>query len=315
MEINTNIDSEIEELEKQIFGTQEAEDVEETTADLLESTQEEVEVVEAVSTPEVTTQKQEHDYEKRFKNYKAKTDLVIRDLRSELATSKAKYANLQSEYSDLYQKFSATKSSNSFSIFSEDEVDLLGTDTANTINKGVSSIIDSRVKPLEEELIKSRKALAEKESEESKKIARDSYRKFLDRLGNVVPDYASINVDSKFIEYMNEVDEDSGYPNHELFKRAEEALDVKRVASFFKEFIERNNTKKDILERNITPSGVSQPIQKQTTGGKEVIISRKFIDKFYEDYARGKYKGASGRKEAARIEALIDQAVFTGNVK
>lgn len=319
MQINNTLDKEIDELEQYIFGTQNEEEVEETTDLQLESTKEDEEVQHTEPTEEVIVQKKEkdnsqEDYEKRFKNYKAKTDLTIRDLRSELATSKSKYANLQTEYSKLYEKYSSLLKEEKISIFSDEESDILGSDTTSAINRGVTNILDSRIKPLEEELVKTRKALAEKEAEEAVNYAKRNYDKFLEKLGNLVPNYAVVNVDPKFIEYMNEADDDSGLPNGELFKRAEEALDVKRVAQFFNEFLSRGKKGQDILTQSITPSGVQSSKQEVKQNSKTPIITRKFIDKFYEDYARGKYKGTQGRKEAARIEALIDEAVYSGNI-
>lgn len=56
---------------------------------------------------------------------------------------------------------------------------------------------------------------------------------FLSSLAKAVPDYASINVSPGFLKYMKEADEYSGAPREYLFKKAEESLDVGRIASFF----------------------------------------------------------------------------------
>ena len=69
-----------------------------------------------------------------------------------------------------------------------------------------------------------------------------------------------------------------------------------------------------LLNSNVSPTGSSTPA---TSGKVDVppVITRKFIDTFYDDLVRGKYKTKSGREEANRIEAIIEQAVMSGRVR
>jgi len=312
-----DLDKEIEELEQEMFGTQEVEEENEEESTLEEESTEQEEEQEVVPVQEETIPQQqpEVDWEKRFKNYKASTDITIRDLRSDLAKFKSKLADLQVEYSALVQTSKETQGSKS--IFTEDDIDILGEPAVNAINKGVAEMVNSRVKPLQDEINRSRKELAEREASEAKALAKTNYNQFLSKLAKVVPDYEDINVSPGFIEYMKEVDEYSDYPRSYLFEKAEQALDVQRISSFFLDYKSKVSGKKKPLEKAITPSGVRGDSQntRQNNSGKDINITRAFIDQFYNDLNRGKYKGEKAQKEANRIEALIDQAVISGQVR
>lgn len=299
-----DLDKEIEELEKQMFSSQE-EQPEPTEQPI----QAESAVVEETQAP---TQDQ---WEKRFKNYKASTDLTIRDLRADLANSKTKYANLQKEYAELVKKLREVPTKNE-DIFTEEEIEILGEPAVNALNKGVKEIIDKKVKPLEEEVQRSRRDIADREAKEAQQLALTNYNKFLKKLGEKVPDYEIINTSDGFLKYMSEVDEDSGYPRSHLFRKAEEALDVKRIAEFFSDFKRTlPKRKEEVLDSAITPQGTrgdEAPVGKEK---EPQVITRGFIDKFYDDYNRGKYRGKEGRAEAERIEQMIDRAVLEGRIR
>ena len=315
--VETDLDKDIEELEKEIFGTQEVSEEEEETKEPIEEEEEVQEYEdEVVPVQEETPVQPEVDWEKRFKNYKASTDLTIHDLRSELAKFKSKLSTLQVEHSNLVQSYQEKAASSGKSFFSEEDVDILGEPAVNAINKGVEELINSRVKPLQDEVAKSRKDLAEREAAEAKALAKTNYDKFLSKLAKVVPDYEDLNVSSGFLEYMKEVDEFSGYPRSYLFEKAESVLDVQRVSSFFLDYKNKKEGKKKPLEKAITPSGVrGESKQKGNNTNEDIIITRSFIDQFYNDFNRGKYKGDAGRKEAERIEAMIDKAVISGRIR
>jgi hypothetical protein len=298
-----DLDKEIEELERQMFSSQGEP----------ESTEQPIQT-ESVNVEETQAPTQDQ-WEKRFKNYKASTDLTIRDLRSDLANSKTKYANLQKEYADLVKKLQDVPTKNE-DIFTEEEIEILGEPAVNALNKGVKEIIDKKVKPLEEEVQRSRRDLADREAKEAQQLALTNYNKFLKKLGEKVPDYEAINTSDGFLKYMSDVDEDSGYPRSHLFRKAEEALDVKRIAEFFSDYKRLlPKSKGEVLDSAITPQG-TRGVEAPTGKEKEPqVISRGFIDKFYEDFNRGKFRGKEGRAEAERIEQIIERAVMEGRVR
>lgn len=316
MESLKELDKEIEEMEKVYNNPSEEEPVVENTL----KEEEEKEVPEVVATPIVPDEieqlrKELAESKKRFANYKGSTDVTIHDLRSELARVKSQYANLQVDYSGVVRKLNEATSTSGKSMFSEEDVDILGEPAVNALNKGVNHLLESKLKPLQEEVERSRKEIAAREAQEAKRIALDDYNAFLSKLGRLVPDYEAVNVDPAFLSYMKGVDEASGYPREVIFERAERAQDVGRIASFFNEFKGTTTVSpaKNKLESSITPTGVANPAPTSSAARGEVI-TKKFIDQFYNDFSRGKYNTKKGKEEAKRIESLIDKAVYSGQV-
>lgn len=310
--MNANLEDlskEIEDLENELFNTpnegsieNKAESVVEPATSTLASEIETLKVDLAASI-------------KRFNNYKGSTDATIHDLRNQLAASKKKYVDLQQDYSKVVkEKGEMENSSAKSSIFSDEDRDILGESAVESISKGVDKMLESKIKPLQEEVEKSKRILVEKEAQEADQLARMNYTSFLEKIGKVVPDYAQINVDPGFISWLKEVDEVSGYPRDYLFSKAEQALDAGRVVSFFKEYEAVASTPNKVLEDNITPTGSPTPSAPKASGDSDKLITRAFIDKFYNDLVRGKYKGKKGREEADRIEAMIDQAAISGRI-
>lgn len=315
MQVDVDLDQEIEALEKELFGTPGEESTEDDLN--LESLETEVKEEVVVEAPKVEEKSQvEAELQKRFNNYKASTDITIRDLRADLATSKMKYATLQKSYSELSQKVSELETKSSKKIFSEEEVDILGEPAANALDKGVRDILEAKLKPLQEELARSKKEAAEREMREAQQLIKQDYDTFITKLGRVVPDYEEINVSPGFLKFMKEPDEYSGVTREHLFMKAEQSLDVGRIASFLNDYKKTiapvNGTK--ILEESITPTG-KPGLTSDPGGSKDPVITYAFIDKYYDDFNRGKYKTKAGREKALKIEAMIDRAVLSGNVK
>lgn len=311
MSYNDELDAEIEALEKELFGTPGEEPVERDPD--LNSPEPVVEPPVVTKTPDAPTEAEV----KRFNNYKASTDITIRDLRSDLAASKNKYANLQKGYNELSQRLAALETSNPKKFFSEEEIDILGEPAANALDRGVRDILEAKMKPLEDEVARARQDAAERELRDAQEAVKRDYATFLEKLGKVVPDFADVNVSDGFLRYMKEADEYSGVPREYLFKRAEESLDVGRIASFFNDYKSKTTpviSNTDILESAVTPTGNTGGI-KETGEVKEEVITYAFIDKYYDDFNRGKYKSKSGREKAAKIEAAIDRAVLAGTVR
>lgn len=310
--MNKELDREIEELEAQIFGTPGQESTEESNEEAEVTTEEVQSTVAEVIT--LTESEELKLAQKRFNNYKASTDLTIRDLRQELANTKTRLGNLQIEYSKLLEK--ATANTPATSIFSEEDVEILGEPAVNALNKGVNDILEKKIKPLQDEVNKSRKELADREVKDAQSMAMESYNKFITKLGEVVPDFQEVNVSKGFLEYMDEPDEMSGYPRKHLFTRAEQALDVERIASFFTNYKKKlGPTRSDVLESAITPTGVQGSGPATSKEKETLVVTRGFIDKFYDDYNRGKYRSKDGQKEAARLERIIEKAVLSGQVR
>lgn len=298
-----DLDKEIEELEQALSTPQEEEPTEPVKT-------KEIKVEEP--TPQVIAPDLQKDLDtsiKRYNNYKASTDITIRNQRQELAEMKETVANLLTQVANLKtQKVEERKVA---SYFSDEDKEILGESTIDSIDKSLKDVVNSKVAPLEQQLAMERQQNRERIKRERAALEEAKRQEFSNKLYTVVPDFQKIIADSKFrVDYMNEVDPYSGRTRRDLFNRAETEGDVMRVASFFTDYKAQFVAKNKALEEHVVPTGVTGNIS-ATEAKPEFQISEKFIDKFYDDLARGsnEYKGKKGRAKAEKIEAAIDKWV------
>ena len=189
---------------------------------------------------------------------------------------------------------------------------MLGEDTIAVLKKLNAKAIESEVKPLQQKLRQveeQRQADIKKNAQEQARLAQVS---FLERLSEVVSDYAEIDSNPNFLSWMKEVDPVAGVSRAVLFKQAESYGDVKRVADFFIEWKQLNKKPEEILEESVSPSR-SASVQSGHTADKTVRITKAFVDQFYHDLMRTtKYKGKS--KQVQEIQAMIDNAFLNGQI-
>lgn len=326
----------IEEMEKLLYGVEEDEEtassdstdqsteteVEETHEESISATEseedtskaEEVESKEEVIQEKdnhVEAAEQVHDWEKRYKNYKASTDVKLHTMKMEIASLNNELSNSLKEVAKLKGKlkeFTVDKKPE----FTKDEVELLGKEGVDVISKTVSNA----VKPLEEELKKERDKRIKEKKEASENAAKEAYKTFIENLRKQVPDFEAINVDPNFIQFLDEnTDDKTGYTFRDLFGLAERRGDSRSVAYFFKTFkakMEEKETRNaSPLEKKITPSSSSASPVSTSSEKEEEFFTEEYINKFYDDVSKGRYSV----EEANRIEYKIDKAFIEGRIR
>lgn len=324
------------ELEKQMFGTnQEPEGASSTTSELEDPDDSFIEndedrgtvdfpdatqvIQQEVQTPQDIQEeepKQRVSWKQRFKNYKASTDKTISTLRKENAALanqlkasedkndqlSLKLANIQKDSTDIFS-----------GVITEEDADTIGEDAVEIVKKASRKAVESSIEPLKEEI---KRLNAEKELERQKQLeARraSEYSRFLQELKVIVPDYATIDKDSKFAEYMEGFDELTGEKRIEAFRRAEDYLDADRVADFFIEFKRATpRSKRERLEENITPTATSAAANMNSKKTAEFFTARQ-VEDFFNDVARGVYRNR--QKEANEIEDRITKAYMEGRIR
>lgn len=272
-----------------------------------------------VTQQEVTTEepsKPRVSWKQRFTNYKASTDKTISSLRKENSELVRRLMDLETKYDDLASKHAnvLSKSSDPLDgIITTEDIDTVGEEAVDIIRKVTKKVAESEAHPLKEELarLKAEKLAAEKRAQEERK--RNAYNAFLSDLGRIVPDYAAVNVDSRFIEFMNGYDEITGEKRVDAFRRAEDYLDADRVADFFIEFKRTvPRSKREVLEENITPTVTSGSTVNTSGKQKAETFTARQVEDFFNDVARGVYKNRM--KEADELEARITKAYISGNI-
>jgi hypothetical protein len=138
-------------------------------------------------------------------------------------------------------------------------------------------------------------------------------QQFYAALKGAVPDWEQINQDQRWLDWLGETDPVYGVPRQAALDRGREALDAQRVANIFNTFkASLPQKRQDSLANQVAPNGAAAPNpapQQQT----KPVITQKFIEKFYNEYAKGRYAGRD--EEANRIIAEIDEAAAQGRIR
>ena len=153
-----------------------------------------------------------------------------------------------------------------------------------------------------------------------KKQSMTAEQLFLYNLERKVPDWQAINGDSRFLDWLTQVDDLTGLPRQALLEDAESKGDVDRVARFFaswKQLSEggsaaapKSKQGRHELESQIAP-GKSRSVETNT--GSPRSYTRAEISQFYREVTEGKYRGRDEEKK--KKEADIFLAQTEGRIK
>ena len=151
--------------------------------------------------------------------------------------------------------------------------------------------------------------------------AMSSEQQFWSELGAAVPNWREVNDNQDFQSWLLDVDPMTGSTRQAYLEDAQRNLDPRRVASFFRTWLERNgqatvaqpkgSSKNSELEKQVAPGrsrGAGSP-----QSGKGAVYSPQDIQKFFNDVRSGKYKGRE--QERDRIERDIFAAQREGRIQ
>lgn len=248
--------------------------------------------------------KQYHDTERQRDRLKISQLLTkVTELERDLIASRAKLTEAL-----------AAKQPSITDLATKEEINVLGEEGVSSIDKLTKKAIESATAPLKKELAALQQKQLAKTEEEAISLAQESYNHFLSSLANLIPDYAVLDADPKFEEYLKKVDPQSGRIRLELFKQAESAGDVGRVAYFFQEFKKTKDPAKQKLEQAVTPIGSqSSPLDNQGSHREAIeYMSMEQYNRFMDDVTKGRFRGKRSEQEA--IEAKFDKAIAEGRM-
>lgn len=134
---------------------------------------------------------------------------------------------------------------------------------------------------------------------------------FYDRLGELVPDWVSINAEDGFLKWLDEYDEFTGRTRQDLLSDAENARDAVRVARFFSKWKAEQTqsvaTSQRALESQVVPD--SNKVVKAPQGKR--FFTRGEIAAFYAAARRGEISS----KDMVAMEAEIHSATVEGRIR
>ena len=256
--------------------------------------------------------KQEDDWKQKYSVLKGKYDSEVPRLHSDLSALRQVVNDLQTQVTSSVKKQEQKdeKPSNEALDFVEREYP--------DIYKAMVSMLDKRqdsVRPDDTEL-RHRIEAVERVAVES---AEDRFYRDLDA---GMSDWRVHKEDPRFLEWLNEEDSLTGLSRLQLAQQAQQALDGKRVAKFYKGFVKDlaghapttttvTTSKKDITKFVAPPASGSGGAAGKT-GTDQNILKTSDIKRFYDDANKGRYRGREA--EFSKMEAKIDRAVADGNV-
>lgn len=195
------------------------------------------------------------------------------------------------------------------------DVEAFGSDLVEMVQRTAERLFGNAARSIQEQAAQfdvRLKRLEESLQGTTQTVAYTAEQAFFDRLSKLVPDWEDVNVNEAFIAWLAEVDPIYGQPRQAALDLARQSLNAERAAAVFKTFqatLEKA-PKPSPVEKQVSPkaaaSSAPTPVQKP-------VFTQKQVTDFYNDVARGAYKGR--QDEMLQIEQSINAAMAEGRIR
>lgn len=260
-------------------------------------------------------------WEHRFKTSQGMFEAEKTRLRSDNENLRAEQSELKKKFRELESRVKTAERSVPKEIdlkrhLTDEQIDAYGPDVLKAVVKVASNTadeavdrkleeeIDSRVRPVKEELDAMRAAnTAQKEGV------------FWDTVEDKVPDWVTINGDQRFLEWLNQKDPISGFVRQSLLTQAQMAFDSERVVALFQAFKQSSPASKvqPSVQHRVVPDPVGQTGAVTQQIPEAPSITRAEIKRFFDDCKLGRYR--SRPQEKADFEKRLRAAQLAGNIR
>jgi hypothetical protein len=201
------------------------------------------------------------------------------------------------------------------SLITDEDKEAFGPDLIDLIERATNSKVATLLER-ETQLTKEINELKGQLGNVSERQGVSDKDRFLVGLGQQVSDWETLNTDSGFLAWLQEVDSVYGIPRNAALTNAYENLDVTRVANIFKTYKQLlpqqapANKNQQELQRQVAPTRTRSTTTPADQSDKPYWTSDS-IEQFYTDWRRGVYEDA----EAANMEKQIHAAIAEGRVR
>jgi hypothetical protein len=251
------------------------------------------------------------DWELRYKNLRAGRDQKLYDAKRQLSGALQTISTLQTQVSELQAK--QPKVDPLDGVFTTEDVENLGEGTVDALTKATRKATEAATASLEKQLQDQRDLRAADQVTLADKTKQETYDLFIGQVARAVPSWEAINYEKGFEEYLKGPDVD-GRQRKAYFSQAEAQGNAALIIRYMRDYEATKTgtpTKVDQLADKVTPTGETAG-QTHIEEGTPETVSKAFIDKFYDDLNRGRYKGK--HSEVMAIEAKIDKATMGGHI-
>ena len=241
--------------------------------------------------PETIKQESTPDWEHKFSVLQGKYNAELPRLNQDLHNLRDQINRLQEENTGLKKEPEKPIERPDFTEVRED----LGDGAADAFAKQQETI-DKQNQLIDE--------MRQKIAQLGQNTQQSSEQMFYSTLKTLVPEWETLNTDPKFSVWLGETDIYSGKTRQQLLNEAASTLDVDRTASFFTQWKKLNTKKKLGIEKQVTP----RTNQTTETPQSQQTYTRAEVKKFYDDVARGKYRGNQEQMKATDVDITRAQS-------
>ena len=197
------------------------------------------------------------------------------------------------------------------------DVENFGADLVDMVNRIAERRFGSVAQQVEDKFSELQKVLGHVEQRlegTNQTVAVTAEQAFFDKLTKQVPEWEQINANPAFLAWLADSDPVYGVPRQRALDSAREQLNVDRIVSVFRAFAPATTPApavRNAVDRQVSPrAGASSP---SPTAAAKSLLTQKQISDFYNDMARGKYRGREA--EAQAIEQSVNLAIAEGRVQ
>lgn len=250
----------------------------------------------------------EDTWQQKYKTLKGMYDAEVPRLHAQVKELSAQMSRLQS----APEKAPAKEPAKPTKLITDADVQTFGEDLIE-VQRKVAREVAMEFRAEIDELKADNEKLREQLNTTGSQVLESTFEQ---RLHRMVPDFDAINVDPKWVEWLNEYDPILRGPRKTVAQEAFNRGDAEAVADYVKMFrqtiapVEPPKSKTEELERQIQPrraaTGTGQPVPKGKT------YTSKEVERLFRQAAD---LGARGKlDEARKLEAEIDAAYMDGRV-
>ena len=197
------------------------------------------------------------------------------------------------------------------------DVENFGADLVDMVNRIAERRFNSVAQQVEAKFSELQQKLGTVEQQlegTSQSVAVTAEQSFFDNLAKQVPEWETINANPAFLAWLADSDPVYGVPRQRALDSAREQLDVARIVAVFRAFAPATTpapVTRNPVDRQVSPkAGAANATQ---TAAPKAGFTQKQVTDFYNDLARGKFRGREA--EAAAIEQSVNLAIAEGRVR
>lgn len=250
-------------------------------------------------TEQPDNQKKDDQWEHRYKVLEGKYRAEVPRLNADNRELKQQLEALKSEVEQLKSRGEQAPSS----LISAEDREKYGDDLLDVIKRAAQEQVSAK----DAEIADLKRQLEMVTSATAKTVEVS----FFDRLGQLVPDWVTINGDESFLKWLDEYDEFTGKTRQDLLSEAEQAKDAERVARFFSKWKESQNAIANQTKRNLEAQVAPDSNRVVAPPAGKRFFTRNEISAFYAAARRGEISG----KEMVALESEIQAAMIEGRIR